>query len=152
VEPDEFVEPVQSDASSPVLFEKILLFSSDPNQIYKPRRLVPHEGRIAIVTDAGWDAVDAAASSMVARKSEPFLAALILGSPRVIRRFRSRPCFHQRAVDFHLSICRRSGAPSPKAIPLSCPGAAARFTTDAGRELPAIGIPVDHMHFGFSTF
>ncbi len=28
-----------------------------------PRRLVPHKGRIAIVTDAGRDAVDAAASA-----------------------------------------------------------------------------------------
>jgi hypothetical protein len=36
-------------------------FLPDPNHFYKPRRLVPLEGRIAIVTDAGWDAVDAAA-------------------------------------------------------------------------------------------
>ena len=57
----QFVEPDQSDASSPVLFPKIFPFPPDPNQIYKPRRLVPLEGRIAIVTDAGRDAVDAAA-------------------------------------------------------------------------------------------
>jgi hypothetical protein len=62
VEPGEFVEPDQSDLGSPVLFPKIFPFPSDPNQIYKPRRLTPREGRIAIVTDAGWDAVDAAAS------------------------------------------------------------------------------------------
>jgi hypothetical protein len=43
----------------PVLFEKIFLFPPDPNQIYILRRLVPLEGRIAIVTDAGRDAVDA---------------------------------------------------------------------------------------------
>ena len=34
-------------------------FSPDPNQLYRFRRLVPQEGRIAIVTDAGRDAVDA---------------------------------------------------------------------------------------------
>ena len=55
----EFVEPDQRDAGSPVLFAKIFPFPPDPNQIYKPRRLVPLQGRIAIVTDAGWDAVDA---------------------------------------------------------------------------------------------
>jgi hypothetical protein len=42
-------------------FSKQFPFSPYPNQIYNPRRLVPKEGRIAIVTDAGWDAVDAAA-------------------------------------------------------------------------------------------
>jgi len=31
----------------------------DPNQIYNSRHPVPLQGRIAIVTDAGWDAVDA---------------------------------------------------------------------------------------------
>ena len=50
------------DSPCPVLFQKIFPFSFDPNQIYNPRRLPPHKGRIAIVTDAGWDAVDAAAS------------------------------------------------------------------------------------------
>ena len=43
--------------SSP--FAKIFLFSPDPNHFYIRRRLTPTEGRIAIVTDAGWDAVDA---------------------------------------------------------------------------------------------
>ena len=33
-----------------------------PNSALESRRLIPHEGRIAIVTDAGWDVVDAAAS------------------------------------------------------------------------------------------
>ena len=33
--------------------------SPDPNQVYRFRRLVPQQGRIAIVTDAGRDAVDA---------------------------------------------------------------------------------------------
>jgi hypothetical protein len=36
--------------------------TATPNQWLSPRRLIPQEGRIAIVTDAGWDAVDAAAS------------------------------------------------------------------------------------------
>ena len=35
-----------------------LWFSPDPNQLYISHRLVPLEGRIAIVTDAGRDAVD----------------------------------------------------------------------------------------------
>jgi len=43
----------------PVPFAKIFLFSRTPNQNYMIRRLVPLEGRIAIVTDAGRDAVDA---------------------------------------------------------------------------------------------
>jgi hypothetical protein len=33
----------------------------NPNQSYNSRRPTPQEGRIMIVTDAGWDAVDAAA-------------------------------------------------------------------------------------------
>src|SRR5258708_7354868 len=48
--------------SCPAPFAKIFLFPPDPNHFYIHRRLVPLEGRIAIVTDAGWDAVDAAAS------------------------------------------------------------------------------------------
>jgi hypothetical protein len=47
--------PVQSPVA------KINPFSATPNHPYIPTRLIPHEGRIAIVTDAGWDAVDAAA-------------------------------------------------------------------------------------------
>lgn len=43
-------------------FTKIFPFSFDPNQKLEPvSSTVLHEGRIAIVTDAGWDAVDAAA-------------------------------------------------------------------------------------------
>ena len=45
----------------PVPFAKIFPFRAYPNQFYIRRRLVPLEGRIAIVTDAGRDAVDAAA-------------------------------------------------------------------------------------------
>jgi hypothetical protein len=38
---------------------KIFCFALYPNHSYIHHRLVPLEGRIAIVTDAGWDAVDA---------------------------------------------------------------------------------------------
>jgi hypothetical protein len=57
-----FIQLNQRDFTSPALFEKIFLFSPDPNHrhIYA---VSPHiEGRIMIVTNAGWDAVDAAAS------------------------------------------------------------------------------------------
>src|ERR1035437_5474351 len=40
-------------------FAKIFLFSRYPNHFYIRRRSVPLEGRIAIVTDAGRNAVDA---------------------------------------------------------------------------------------------
>jgi hypothetical protein len=45
----------------PAPFSKIFRFHFDPNHFNNSRRLVPHEGRIAIVTDAGRDAVDAGA-------------------------------------------------------------------------------------------
>ena len=50
--------PVQSS------FAKISPFPFHPNHFYIPRRPTPLEGRIAIVTDAGRDAVDAAASGV----------------------------------------------------------------------------------------
>ena len=43
----------------PVLVEKIFWFSEMANHWYILGRPVPLEGRFAIVTDAGWDAVDA---------------------------------------------------------------------------------------------
>jgi hypothetical protein len=43
----------------PALFAKIFWFSEDPNHFYIRCRPVPQEGRLAIVTDAGRDAVDA---------------------------------------------------------------------------------------------
>jgi hypothetical protein len=52
----------QISESCPAPFAKIFLFPPDPNHFYIVSRPTPHEGRIAIVTDAGWDAVDAAAS------------------------------------------------------------------------------------------
>jgi hypothetical protein len=58
----EFVEPVQSDLPCPVPSEKIYRYARRANHLYKLARPIPKEGRIAIVTDAGWDAVDAAAS------------------------------------------------------------------------------------------
>jgi hypothetical protein len=39
--------------------QKYSHFSFDPNHFYIRRRSVPMQGRIAIVTDAGWNAVDA---------------------------------------------------------------------------------------------
>ena len=42
----------------PAPIEKRFCFAANPNQIYKLRRPVPLQGRIAIVTDAGRDTVD----------------------------------------------------------------------------------------------
>jgi hypothetical protein len=42
-------------------FQKFFLFSFHANQFPNPRRPTPLEGRIAIVTNAGLDAMDAAA-------------------------------------------------------------------------------------------
>ncbi len=55
----EFIEADQADLGRPALFAKIFPFSADPNHLHIRSRLVPLEGRIAIVTDAGRDAVDA---------------------------------------------------------------------------------------------
>jgi hypothetical protein len=60
-----FIEPDQRDLGRPVPFEKIfrltrfLAQSRRANQWLNSRRLVPVEGRIAIVTDAGRDAMAA---------------------------------------------------------------------------------------------
>jgi hypothetical protein len=54
----EFVEADQADSTCPAPFAKIFLFLSDPNHRLIPCRPVPPEGRLAIVTDAGRDAVD----------------------------------------------------------------------------------------------
>jgi hypothetical protein len=51
-----------TDLPCPALSSKIFSFPPDPNHLHVRRRPTPHEGRIAIVTDAGRDAVDAAAS------------------------------------------------------------------------------------------
>jgi hypothetical protein len=48
-----FVETIQSDFTSPVLFAKIFPFQPDPNHLYIPRVPPPFEGRFAIVTDVG---------------------------------------------------------------------------------------------------
>jgi hypothetical protein len=49
--------PVQSPLA------KIFRFHSDPNHLHVSHRLVPMEGRFAIVTDAGRDAMDAGGAS-----------------------------------------------------------------------------------------
>jgi hypothetical protein len=54
------VETARSSGSPcPAPFSKKFPFAVYPNQIYIPRRPASLEGRIAIVTDARWDAVDA---------------------------------------------------------------------------------------------
>ena len=55
----EFLEAFQTDLACPVLFEKIFRFARRANHLYKPARLVSKVGRLAIVTDAGRDAMDA---------------------------------------------------------------------------------------------
>src|SRR5450631_3604147 len=57
----EFVETNQSDLGSPVPFAKIFRFTRRANHLYKFAHPTPQEGRIMIVTNAGWVAVDAAA-------------------------------------------------------------------------------------------
>jgi hypothetical protein len=42
----------------PAPLGKIFWFSETPNHWHIRSHPVPHEGRFAIVTDAGWDAVD----------------------------------------------------------------------------------------------
>ena len=56
---------VFSEMTCPAPFAKIFLFRPEANQFTDSHRLVPLEGRIAIVTDAGRDAVDARASGDV---------------------------------------------------------------------------------------
>jgi hypothetical protein len=48
-------------SACPAPFAKIFSFAPNPNQFTESRRPVPIEGRFAIVTNAGRDAVDAAA-------------------------------------------------------------------------------------------
>jgi hypothetical protein len=66
----EFLEPVQADLPCPVPLQKIFPFRFFANHFHNSRRLNPLEGRIAIVTDAGWDAMDAAALLTNGAKSD----------------------------------------------------------------------------------
>src|SRR2546430_14546529 len=52
---------VFSEMASPAPFAKIFCFAPEANQFTDSRRPVPKEGRLAIVTNAGRDAMDAAA-------------------------------------------------------------------------------------------
>jgi len=54
----EFVELNQRDSTCPLAGVKIFLFSFDPNHIHISVIPSRSEGRFAIVTNAGWDAVD----------------------------------------------------------------------------------------------
>jgi hypothetical protein len=49
----------KSAKTCPAPFAKIFGFSETANHLYNPRRPVPLEGRLEIVTDSGQDAVDA---------------------------------------------------------------------------------------------
>ena len=53
----------QRDLGCPVLPSKINRFRRRANHLYKLAPSHPKEGRLAIVTNARWDAVDAAASA-----------------------------------------------------------------------------------------
>jgi hypothetical protein len=55
----DFLERNQHGSTCPVAESKIFLFPSDPNHRLMSRHPVPYEGRFAIVTDVGRDAVDA---------------------------------------------------------------------------------------------
>jgi hypothetical protein len=60
---NQFIEVFQADLPSPVPYKKIIRFAANPNHIDIPHRPVPIEGRFAIVTNAGRDAVDASGAS-----------------------------------------------------------------------------------------
>src|SRR6202035_1693291 len=59
----EIPEPDQSDLGSPVPFAKIFAFTRRANHLYKFAPSHPTRGALAIVTNAGRGAVDAAALS-----------------------------------------------------------------------------------------
>jgi hypothetical protein len=52
-------EAVQRDLACPVLTPKIFRLTRRANQRYQLARLTREEGRLAIVTNVRWDAVDA---------------------------------------------------------------------------------------------
>jgi hypothetical protein len=58
VRPRQFVEPVQCDLPCPVQLRKIFRLNRRANQRYDFARLTRQEGRLAIVTNVRWDAVD----------------------------------------------------------------------------------------------
>jgi hypothetical protein len=60
-----FFEPDQADATRPASSEKTFRFRRRANHRYHFAHPPRQEGRIAIVTDAGLDAVDAAASGAI---------------------------------------------------------------------------------------
>ena len=61
----QFVEPDQPDPTSPASSEKTFSFLRRANHRYHFAHPPRQEGRIAIVTDAGLDVVDAAASGAI---------------------------------------------------------------------------------------
>jgi hypothetical protein len=63
----------QADATRPVPSSKIFRCRGTPNHPYIHGRLVPSEGRLAIVTNAGRDAVDATALGRVTWRRAGFM-------------------------------------------------------------------------------
>jgi hypothetical protein len=57
-----FLKQLNGDLPRPVYARKTIGFATDPNQHYKLRHLILHEGRWPSSRTLGWDAVDAAAS------------------------------------------------------------------------------------------
>jgi hypothetical protein len=58
---EQFAKRFQHDLPCPVLARKIIRYACRANHLYESARLTRQEGRLAIVTNARWDAVDAAA-------------------------------------------------------------------------------------------
>jgi hypothetical protein len=58
----QLLRQLNGDLPRPVYARKTIRFATDPNQHYKLRRLILHEGRWPSSRTLGWDAVDAAAS------------------------------------------------------------------------------------------
>jgi hypothetical protein len=56
---NDFTERFQRDLPCPALLRKIFRFTRRANQWFLSARLTRQEGRLAIVTNARWDAVDA---------------------------------------------------------------------------------------------
>ena len=79
----------QRDLPCPVLSEKIFRFHPDANHFSDSRRSVPMQGRIAIVTDAGWNAVDAGCAFDERRWARGRRSRVVL-TPRRRRQVRGR--------------------------------------------------------------
>ena len=88
-----FVEAFQGDLPCPVSFEKIILFSSDPNHRRIPRRLVPAQRGVGHRHER-WarDAVDAAASSREVDRRANFVRERSTRAGRAAQLRTAKPC------------------------------------------------------------